>query len=146
MSGARLQRQRIAQRTEAAPVIAGSVIDLRGDNTDLDYYVFEMFRVREIARMISEAQTFPDRQVIVTALATFDNAVPDLKALRDPLTHLDGKPDSLQGVTWFDSVVRLEPGGAVTYMVDPRYDHHEALEALYEALTGYLGPLVESGP
>jgi hypothetical protein len=45
----------------------------------------------------------------------------------------------LDNVVWFDSVVRTGPDGSVAYLVDPRYQHHEAARALVEALTAHLG-------
>jgi hypothetical protein len=70
---------------------------------------------------------------------TRDNlaAIPDLREIRNPLTHIDGRA-RLDNVVWFDSVVRTGPDGSVAYLVDPRYQHHAAARTLIEALTAYL--------
>ena len=39
---------------------------------------------------------------------------------------------------WFDSVVKVGPHGSVEYLVDPRYQHHNAAIELSEALSKYL--------
>ena len=79
------------------------------------------------------------RADIVDALASFDQAVPNLRSIRNPLTH-PSDDNRLEGVARFDSVVRLLPNGSVEYLVDPRYEHHDAALKLSRALETYLQP------
>jgi hypothetical protein len=44
----------------------------------------------------------------------------------------------LDGVAWFDAVVELRSSGAVEYLVDPRYGHHDAALDLGRVLFRYL--------
>lgn len=41
-------------------------------------------------------------------------------------------------MAWFNSVVKLLPNGSVEYLVDPRYEHHDAALELSRALARYL--------
>jgi hypothetical protein len=70
---------------------------------------------------------------IVDALAKFDQAVPNLHGIRNPLTH-PSDDTRLDGVAWFDSVVKLLPNEAVEYLVDPRHQHHDAALELSRAM------------
>lgn len=76
-------------------------------------------------------------RIMVDALALFDQAVPHLRSIRNPLTH-PSDDNRLDGVAWFDSVVRLLPNGSVEYLVDPRHEHHDAALELIRALGTYL--------
>ncbi len=142
-----IQRGRIMRRTAEAPNRFGGtdheVTDLTGDpGNDLDYYIYELARLQDLARTINEMFDQPDE--IVDALATFDQTVPNLRTICNPLTH-PSDDNRLDGVAWFDSVVKLLPNGAVDYLVDPRYDlvdpryeHHDAVLELSRALATYL--------
>lgn len=138
--GLETQRARIMGRTAQAPKLFGGtgheVTDLTGGvGNDLDYYVYELARLRELTLVINK--TFDHPAEIVDALASFDQAVPHLRSIRNPLTH-PSDDNRLDGVAWFDSVVRLLPNGSVEYLVDPRYEHHDAALELSRALGTYL--------
>ena len=47
-------------------------------------------------------------------------------------------------VIYFGEAVRLRPGGGVEYLVDPRYEHHDALGRLVDAVEAAL--LTLAGP
>ncbi len=139
-TGLEVQRSRIMDRTAQAPKLFGGtdheVTDLTGDaGNDLDYYIYELARLRELTRTINK--TFDHPAEIVDALATFDQAVPSLRSIRNPLTH-PSDDNRLDGVAWFDSVVKLQPNGSVEYLLDPRYEHHDAALELSRALGTYL--------
>jgi hypothetical protein len=77
-------------RSAQAPrLFAGTdheVVDLRGEvGNDLDYYVYELGRLQDLAWTINE--TFDDPSEVVDALAAFDQAVPNLRKIRNPQTH-----------------------------------------------------------
>jgi hypothetical protein len=64
--GLEIQRARIMGRTAQAPKLFGGtdheVTDLTGDaGNDLDYYIYEMARLRELTRTISNAFDHPGR-------------------------------------------------------------------------------------
>ncbi len=76
-----IQRGRIMRRTAEAPNRFGGtdheVTDLTGDpGNDLDYYIYELARLQDLARTINEMFDQPDE--IVHARATFDQTVPNL--------------------------------------------------------------------
>jgi hypothetical protein len=74
---------------------------------------------------------------VVVGLATFDAAVPALRKIRNPLTH-PSDDARLDAVAWFDAVVKLHPDGAVEYLVDPRYEHHDAAVELSRVIREFL--------
>ena len=139
-SGLDTQRGRIMARTASTPkLFAGTgqeETDLTGDPcNDLDYYIYELARLRELAREINKA--FDSPVDTVDALAAFEEASPALREIRNPLTH-PSDDKRLDNVAWFDAVVRLLPHGAVEFVVDPRYRHHDAAVGLSAALWSYL--------
>ena len=139
-NGMKIQRSRILDRTANAPkLFAGpeyEIADLRGDTgNDVDYYVYELARLQDLAREVNK--TFDHPQVIVDALAAFEAAIPNLRKIRNPLTHTSDD-DRLDDVAWFDSVVKLGANGSVEYLVDPRYQDHDAAKELGQALASYL--------
>jgi hypothetical protein len=141
-TGLELQRQRIQDCYDRAPrLLPGStieVVDLTADRdrgNDLDYYIYELGRLQDAGREILKA--FDRPQAVVDALEAFDRAIPNLRRIRNPLTHTDGT-DRLDNVTWFSSVVALEGVGQVRDLVDPRYGHHDAALALAKAIESYL--------
>lgn len=120
--------------TAGAPrLLEGSheVVNLTGiPDNDLDYYVYELGRLQDAAREI--IRVFDQPAEVVDALAAFDAAVPfEGRGTRSP-TH----PTTLGSMTSAGSVrlVRIGSTGDVHYLVDPRYGHHDAAEALAEAL------------
>jgi hypothetical protein len=138
--GLQLQHRRIISRTADAPRLPvgpnHDVIDLRGDpGNDIDYYVYELARLQDLAREINNALGEPSE--VVDALAAFEVAIPALRRIRNPLTH-PSDDERLDGVAWFDAVVKLQPDGAVEYLVDPRYSHHDAALEFIHALSRYL--------
>ena len=127
-------------RTAQAPKLFGGtgheVTDLTGGTgNDLDYYVYELARLQDLTRAIND--TFNHPAEIVDALASFNQAVPHLRSIRNPLTH-PSDDNRLDGVAWFHSVVRFLPNGSVEYLVDPRHKHHDAALELIRALGTYL--------
>lgn len=121
IEGVSLERQRIIAATATAPRLlegtASEVVNLTGlPSNDLDYYVYELGRLQDAAREIIKVFDRPPE--IVAALEAFDSAVPDLRAARNPLTHVSDDA-RLDDVAWFSAVVRLGPTGNVVYLVDP---------------------------
>ncbi len=94
---------------------------------DLDYYAYELGRLQDVAREM--VKTFGSPTEVVTALAAFNEAVPRLRAIRNPLTHADDTA-RLDTVGRMQALIRYEPNGAVVYLVDPRYEQHDAAESL----------------
>lgn len=140
IEGARRQRARIiAAAAEAPRILEGTpyeVVNLTEvPSNDLDYYVYELARIQDAAREI--IKVFEEPPEIVAALEAFDSAVPALRAVRNPLTHASDD-DRLDHVAWFSALVRLEGNGKVADLVDPRYGHHEAAEALADSLMAFL--------
>jgi hypothetical protein len=139
-AGIELQRRRIIARTEQAPTLSSGgdreLRDHRGDpGNDLDYYIYELARLQDLARALNKV--FGRPREVVEALAAFEAAIPALRRVRNPLTH-PSDDKRLDGVAWFDAVVRLRPRGEVEYLVDPRYDQHDAALALGRALRSFL--------
>lgn len=138
--GLEMQRPRILSRAEGAARLpagpAHDVIDLRGDpGNDLDCYVYELARLRELAKVIGTA--FGNPREVVDGLAAFEGAIPALRRIRNALTH-PSDDERLDAVAWFDSVVELRPHGAVEYLVDPRHGHHDAALEFGRVLLSYL--------
>jgi hypothetical protein len=140
IEGARLQRERILERSEKAPrLLEGSayeVVNLTGQpGNDLDYYAYELARLQDVAREVIRVFDSPDD--VIRALERFEEAVPNLRAVRNPLTHAsnDGRLDD---VAWFSSLVRLDPAGSVESLLDPRHGDHDAAEELAATLLTYL--------
>jgi hypothetical protein len=142
--GLAIQRQRLQEVSDNAPrLLAGTpyeVINLTGDDgLDLDYYVYELVRLSDMAKSI--ITIFGKPQELVDAQYAFDSAIPKLRDIRNPLTHPNDN-DELDDVAWFSSLVRLTGFGGVQDLVDPRYGHHDAAMAYSEALRAFLKPHV----
>lgn len=140
IQGARLERDRIVEGAASAPrLLEGTpqeAIDLTSvPENDLDYYAYELVRLQDAAREI--IRVFDKPAVIVEALAKFDASVPHVRKARNPLTHASDDA-RLDDVVWFSALTRLHPNGTVEYLVDPRYSHHDAAEALAEAMLSFL--------
>lgn len=140
IAGARLERERLHRMAASAPrVLEGSeqeVVNLTGlPDNDLDYYIYELGRLQDAAREITTV--FDSPAEVVDALATFDAAIPNLRAARNPLTHASDD-QRLDDVGWLSALVRFRSNGSVEYLVDPRYEHHDAAESLATALLSYL--------
>lgn len=109
---------------------------MRGDaGNDIDYYVYELARLQDLAREV--VRTFGDPPRVVEALAAFEAAIPALRKIRNPLTH-PSDDKRLDEVACFDAVVKLQPGGEVEYLVDPRYEQHDAALDFSRVLAQYL--------
>ncbi len=134
------QRQRQQERYDAAPRLIPDnpipIVDMRGDHgLDLDYYIYELGRLQDIAREM--LRSFDGPAEVVTALEAFDAGIPNLRRIRNPLTHVDDTA-RLDDVAWFSSVVLLSDFGRSEDLVDPRYGHHDAAMALADALENFL--------
>lgn len=148
MEGLRLQRQRILKHSDEAPrLLEGTpeeTVNLSDAPTcDLDYYIYEMGRLQDLARTTLEIFDHPSE--VASALTAFDEAVPNPRKARNPLTH-QGGDGRLDNMAWFSAFVRLEPGGKVEYLVDPRYSDHDAAEALAESLLASLRQYTRPSP
>jgi hypothetical protein len=140
IDGARMQRDRVIERSNKAPRILEDspyeVIDLTGQpGNDLDYYAYELARLQDAAREV--IRVFDRPPEVADALANFDCAVPNLRAARNPLTHTTNDA-RLDDVAWFSSLVRLKADGSTEDLVDPRYAHHDAAEELAGCLLSFL--------
>jgi len=102
---------------------------------DLDYYTYELGRLQDTAREVLKA--FDDPLEIVTALAAYEAAIPNLRAARNPITH-PSDDARLDDVGWFSALVRFLPDGKVEYLVDPRYAHNVAALTLADGLLAFL--------
>lgn len=126
-AGLEQQRQRILDRAAKArrllPDSQFPVIDLTGDpGNDLHYYIYELARLQDLGRSI--IKVFGQPRELVDAQAKFDVGIPNLRVIRNPLTHPNDN-DELDEVAWFSSAVKLKPDGSVEELVDPRYEQHE---------------------
>jgi len=143
------QRDRILDRAAKAPrLLEGTeyeVINLLDDpGIDLDYYVYELGRLRHVADAtikVFERGTKAKPQPLVDARADFDAAIPKLKDIRDPVTH-PNNDNKLDKVAWFSSVVNLHPDGSVEYLVDPEGHQHDVALALAKALTAHCRQVI----
>ncbi len=124
--GAETCRARLAALTTNAPA-AGPVKDLRGLFTnDVDYYALEAVRIMNIAGRIADDRD-EQRAVIDEARAHLDRVAPQLRDYRNATVHADEPDHRTADVAYFGQAVRFLPGGGVEYLVDPRYEHHDAL-------------------
>lgn len=135
------QRHRIVDREKELPRLLAGTPEEIVDSTeafqnDVDYYIYELGRLRDLAK--TEALVVFGRPAeLVAAVAEFEQAIPDLPSIRNPLTHLDDT-DRLDRFATFAAAVDLLPNGKVKYLVDPRYGHHDAALELSGALSDYL--------
>lgn len=122
---------------------------------DVDYYIYELGRLQDLVQdealivfsVSNELRTNssePSRvapRELGEALNDFLTAIPMLKETRNALTHLD---DTIRMDDFgsFSAAVRFESDGGVQYLVDPRYQHHDAALALSDALISYLQRLL----
>jgi len=140
IGGARLCRERVLAGRNTAPKLLANtpyeVVNLTGvPPNDLDYYTYELGRLQDTAREVNKA--FGSPQEVVSALSAFEDAVPRLREARNPLTH-PSDDARLDDVGSFSALVRLDVGGGVVYLVDPRHEHHDAAERLAAELLRYL--------
>lgn len=145
-AGLEQQRQRVLDRAASAPRLLPDsqfpVIDLTGDlGNDLDYYIYELARLQDIGKSI--IKVFGQPRELVDAQAEFEAGIPNLRMIRNPLTHPNDN-DDLDDVAWFSSAVKLKPDGSVEELVDPRYEQHEVATGYHLALAAYLRAHVHS--
>ena len=112
-AGLEQQRERILDRAANAPrLLPGSpfeVINLTGTNdNDLDYYIYELARLQDLGKSI--IKVFGQPQELIDARDAFDAGIPNLRVIRNPLTHPNDN-DELDGVAFFSSVVYLRSDG-----------------------------------
>lgn len=146
-AGANLCRARLAAAADAAPVLTYvggfAVRDLRGHaGHDVDYYSWECVRVIKIADKTIKAG-LKGRVEVENALALLREGAPLLEEFRHSVTH----PEDNRGaddIMYFGEAVRLHPGGQVEYVVDPRYETHEALGRLFAATEAALLTLAQA--
>ena len=133
--GLELQRDRLLQRKSAIREHLDEYI--LGPSNDLDYYIYELARLQDLARTI--AREFHAAQPVAVALKTFDVAIPHLRKLRNPLTHPsnDKRLDNIKYLVSAEHVEDFKHRGTV--YLDPDSEHHEAALALSEAMDTYLG-------
>jgi hypothetical protein len=82
---------------------------------------------------------------IVAALDVFDQAIPELRNVRNPLTHASDDA-RLDDVGSFTAVMRFQVDGRAVPLIDPRYQHHDAAETLAEELLAFLRAGLRSSP
>lgn len=145
-AGLEQQRQRILDHAAEAPRLLPDsqfpVINLTGDpGNDLDCYIYELARLQDMGKSI--IKVFGQPQELVDAQAEFDVGIPNLRVIRNPLTHPNDN-DELDEVAWFSSAVKLKPDNSVEELVDPRYGQHEVATAYHLALAKYLRARVHS--
>jgi hypothetical protein len=107
--GLETQRQRILDRAENAPRLLegtrGEVLNLTGDEgLDLDYYIYELARPQDTGRSI--VKVFKQPRELLEAQASFDAAIPNLRVIRNLLTH-PNDDDKLDEVAFFSSALNL---------------------------------------
>lgn len=137
-AGLELQHRRVLEREANAPLLnvtpEATVYDADDEGNDLDYYTYELARLRamgtSIARVFGEAS-------LEHAGDALEAAIPALRTIRNPLTH-PNDDDRLDDVVWFGSLVRLSPDGRVEYLIDPRYHHHDLAIAYVDQLIDFL--------
>jgi len=144
--GLEQQRQRILDRAANAPRLFPDsqfpVIDLTSDpGNDLDYYIYELDRLQDIGKAINKV--FGQPQDLFDAQARFEAGIPNLRVIRNPLTHPNDN-DALDEVAWFEAAVKLKPGGGFEALVDPGYELHEVAIAYHLALATYLRARIQS--
>jgi hypothetical protein len=139
-TGIRLQRLRMLDAEENIPkLLPGSENELKFfahlPANDLDYYVYELGRLQDAAREI--IKVFDEPVGVVAALERFNETIPKLREARNPLTHASDDA-RLDNVGSFSAVIRFIDYGNMEYLVDPRYEHHDAAEALADELLRFL--------
>lgn len=124
------------------------VIDLTGDTGyDPHCYIYELGRLEATGRSI--VKVFNKPQQLAAAQTAFNLGIPQLKQIRDPLTHRNDN-DELDDVGWFSPVVRHNDDGRIETLVDPRYEHHDTAlaysDALQQHLRAYVAAAIAADP
>lgn len=148
-AGAELCRARTNDRVEAAPrvgVLDGiELADLRGQPShDIDYYAWEAVRIVNIAEKVLSAGL--GRTTVAAALTRLNEEAPLLEGFRHAVTHPEDNR-SADDVMYAGAAVRLRPGGRADLVLDPRFQTHDLLGELVEAVEAALLPLSpDEGP
>ena len=134
------QQQRVLDRAARAPRLLPDspieVVDLTGaPGNARAYYIYELARLSEAGKSI--VKVFGRPPELLAAQNVFENGIPKLRDIRNPLTHPNDN-DELDEVVWFSSVVNIKPDGRVEELVDPRYQHHDYAMAYVDALPSFL--------
>jgi hypothetical protein len=140
LDGLKLCQKRLVDERAGAPrLLAGTpyeVVNLTDTPTsDLDYYAYELGRLQNVAYAIWKV--FGKPQDLLDAREKFETAIPSRRAARNPLTHPSDN-DLLDDVVWLGALVRLKSDGSVEYLIDARYQQHEAAEELAATLLDFL--------
>lgn len=98
---------------------------------DVSYYAWEAVKIMNIARKVRG-----DHRV-QAALDAINESAPGLSDFRDAITHPEDNRTA-DNVLFAAAAVRLQPGLQPEYVVDPRYELHDALEALVSAAEASL--------
>lgn len=120
-TGLNVQRQRIQDDYDNAPrVFKGEPVEWVNvsamHENDVDYYVYEMGRLRAMVKAMDRPFGFPTE--LKAALKTFDAVVPRLKDIRDPRTH-PADNDALDRVTTFSAAMEFhdETAASTTWSI-----------------------------
>jgi hypothetical protein len=155
-AGIEHQQSRILGQEQCLPkLLEGTEYEVRDFTNsfanDIDYYIYELGRLLDLVQdeaclvfsipnenrvNVSEPERVPPPE-LAGALEAFLLAVPMLKETRNALTHFDDSV-RLDNFGSFSAAVNFLPDGSVQYLVDPRYQHHEAALALNDALVSFL--------
>lgn len=103
---------------------------------DLDYYAHSAWLLREAA---CQGRSRVGLAALSEHIEALDAEMPNLRTYRNAMTH--ALTDEMNGWAWFGQfVVKLLPRGAVDYLVDSRYNHHDALERFYATVMPIIDP------
>lgn len=137
--GLAIQRERVESAYNNAPrTTAGGTLEwievtgIKGN--DLDYYAYEVGRLHDLVEEMLKSFKRPAK--LVTALEEFEAAVPKFKQFRNPSTHMGD--DRLDDVITSFAAIRLLANGDADYLVDPRYQQHDAAIELLDFVHKFL--------
>lgn len=108
---------------------------------DIDFYAHAAWQLPEAG---GQARGRLSLAAAAALLDELDEAVPRLREYRDVMTH--AVDDGLENIAWFgDRVGEILDGGVVEYIIDTRFEHHEALETFFAGLIDALEPFCSDG-
>lgn len=113
---------------------------------DLDFYAFSAWQLREAGRQgQNRMNPIPEvRAKIADLLEQLDAAIPGLQSFRDEMTHAVDDVNA-NHAQFGGFIAELLPGGTVRYILDSRYEDHEALENFFAGLVAVLTPHATEG-
>jgi hypothetical protein len=139
-TGLEVQRRRIQDGYDNAPsVLEGepfewvNVSDMH--ENDVDYYVYEMGRLRAMVKAMERPFGFPTE--LGEALKGVRRLGPKTQGHSGSSTH-PADNDALDRVATFSAAMEFHDDGSVDYLVDPRYQHHDATIALLDVVEAFL--------